>query len=106
MNQTTLGRIYGSIAALALLAVFVFEPQKQMPDSICGVLTFWQSNCIVGVQALHRWTIGYCLLAGYIISRVVDRRRRARWWGSLVVAIGATFVSAVPLVVAWSAYYH
>lgn len=106
MNPIRPGRIYGSIAAIALLAVFVTEPQRRMPEQICGVLSFWQTNCVVGVQALHRWTILYCLLAGYLISRVVNRSSGASWWISLRNAISATVVSAVPLMMGFSLYYH
>jgi len=100
------GRIYGSVAGFALLAVFVFQPQSDMPDYICDVLSLWQTNCIVGVQVLYRWAIVYCLLAGYIISRLIDRRPASQKWAVPVIAAGATAILAMPLLVGFSLYYH
>ena len=106
MNMISPGRIYGGVAAFALLAVFVFEPQSDMPDYICDVLSFWQTDCIVGVQVLYRWAIVYCLLAGYLISRLIDRRPAARKWAVPVIAAGATPILALPLLIGFGLYYH
>jgi hypothetical protein len=106
MNLITTGRIYGSIATLALLGVFVFQPQMDMPDELCGVLSFWQKDCIVGVQVLYRGTIVYCLLAGYLISRIVDRKPDVRKWAALITATGATCLLAMPLLIGFGLYYH
>lgn len=100
------GRICGGVAAFALLAVFVVQPQGDMPDNICGVLCFWQTNCIVGVQVLYRSAIVYCLLVGYLISRVIDGRPASRKWAVPVIAAGATAILAMPLLIGFSLYYH
>ncbi len=106
MKLITPGRIYGGVAALALLAVFVLQDQMELPNDICGVLSFSQNGCIVGVQIVYRGAIVYRLVAGYFISRIVDRKPAARTWTALVTAAGAACLFAMPLWIGLSLYYH
>jgi len=97
MSLITPGRIYGIIAAFALLAFFVVPPQVELNGTACSILSFSPTGCEVGVRGVFRGAVLYCLLAGYLISRILDREPVVRTWTAPVIAVGAVVLFALPL---------
>jgi fructose-specific phosphotransferase system IIC component len=106
MNLITPGRIYGVIAAFALLAVFVVPPQIELSGTLCGVLSFAQKGCEVGIQAVFRGAIIYCLFAGYLVSRILDRKPVVSAFIAPFVAAIAAVLFALPLCFGLSAAFY
>jgi hypothetical protein len=106
MILITPGRIYGIIAASTLLAVFVVQPQMELSGTLCGVLSFAQNGCEVGVQAVFRGAILYCLVTGYLISRILDREPVVSARMAPFVASIAVVLFALPLWIGLSAAFY
>lgn len=105
MSLITPGRICGTIAALAFLACFVVPPQIELRGTACGILSFAPTGCEVGLRGVFRGAILYCLVAGYLISRILDREPVVSAWTSTAIAGGAVILFALPLWLALSAAF-
>jgi hypothetical protein len=99
MSLITPGRIYGIFAALALLVFFVVPPQVELYGTACSVLSFVPTGCEVGVRCVFRGAILYCLIAGYLTSRILDREPVVTARIAPVIACAAVILFAVPLLI-------
>jgi CBS-domain-containing membrane protein len=106
MSLITPGRIYGIIAALALLAFFVVPLQVELIGTACSILSFAPTGCEVGVRGFLRGAVFYCLIAGYLISRVLDREPVVGPWTAPIVAGAAVILFALPLWIGLRAAFY
>ena len=97
MSLITPGRIYGIIAALVLLAFFVIPPQVELHSTACSIWSFAPTGCEAGVRGVFRGAVLYCLLAGYLIGRILDREPVIRAWTAPLIATGAIILFALAL---------
>ena len=97
MSLITSGRVYGVIAALLLLACFVVPPQVELNGTACSIFSFSPTGCEAGVRTVFRGAVFYCLLAGLLISRILDREAVGSAWIQPLVAAGAAILFALPL---------
>lgn len=105
MSLITPGRIYGIVAALALLGFFVVPPQVELMGTSCSVFSFDQSGCEVGVRGVFRGATLYCLATGYLISRILDQEPVIRSRAATAVATAALILFALPLWIALRAAF-
>jgi hypothetical protein len=97
MSLITPGRVYGAVAALTLLACFVVPPQIELNGTACSVFSLAPSGCEAGVRTAFHGAVLYCLLAGFLTGRILDRKPAVSARIAPLVAAGAVGLFALPL---------
>jgi hypothetical protein len=93
----TRGRVFWLLGSMALLAYFIVPPAIELSTTACSLWSFQPEGCAPGVRGFFRGAVIYCLIAGILISRILDREPVAKpMTAALVAAIGVVLF-ALPL---------
>ena len=97
MKFITTGRVGGAIGCLALLCCFVAPPFIDLANGTCAPPLACPASVERGVREVLALAVLYCVVAGLLISRVLDREPATRGGQAAIMFFLALMLAAVPL---------
>lgn len=90
-------QVYGIVVALVLIGYFIVPFAVELAGTSCSLWSFGPNGCEVGVRGILRGAVLYCMLAGYLISRLLDREPLVSRQLEVIVAALAVILFGLPL---------